>query len=144
MLRSLKLIQGRGVTRGVGEGKAIVINGPFTFAHGVEPSTGVIIDLQCGRAGENVKGKVMLFPYGRGSTTGSAWLLETVRQGNGPSAIINVETEPILATGIIMARLLYNVSIPLVDRLEEDMKAILEDDTVIQVNGDTGQVTLGK
>jgi len=85
-----------------------------------------------------------VFPYGRGSTTGSVWLLEAVRQGNGPSAIINLETEPILATGVIMARLLYNVDIPLVDRLEEDIKAILEDDTVIHVNGYTGQVTLGK
>jgi predicted aconitase with swiveling domain len=86
----------------------------------------------------------MVFPYGRGSTTGSAWLLETVRRGNGPAAIINVETEPILVTGLIMARLLYNIQIPLVDRPEEDVRAFLEEDTVIQVNGDTGYVTVGK
>jgi predicted aconitase with swiveling domain len=144
MSHSLKSIRARSVTRGVGEGKVLAIGGPFTFAHGVEPSTGVIIDRQCGRAGENVKGRAMVFPYGRGSTTGSAWLLETVRRGNGPAAIINVETEPILVTGLIMARLLYNIQIPLVDRPEEDVRAFLEEDTVIQVNGDTGYVTVGK
>ena len=144
MSNKWKIVKGRGVTKGVGEGAALVINGPFTFAHDVEPSTGFIIDLKCGKTGESVKGKVMVFPFGRGSTTGSAWLLETVRHGNGPSAIINVETEPILATGVIMARLLYGVSIPLVDRLEEDISAMVEDDTIIRVDGNTGQVTIGK
>ena len=139
-----KVVKGRGVAQGIGRGVAIVINGPFTFAHGVEPSSGEINDLRCDKRGENVRGKVMVFPYGRGSTTGSAWLLETVRQKNGPAAIINVETEPILATGVIIARLLYNVSIPLVDRLEEDISVMVEDDTVVEVDGAKGQVSICK
>ena len=142
MARGTGVIQGRGVTRGVARGAVILIDGPFTFAHGVEPSSGDINDLRCNKVGENIRNKVVVFPFGRGSTTGSAWLLETVRRHNGPAAVINVEAEPILATGIIIGELLYGVKIPLVDRPGEDVASILEDGAMVEVNGDTGRVTI--
>ena len=135
-----EIVKGRGVTPGYGEGKPLISEKPFMFAHGVEPRTGEIIDIRSDLLGENIKGKVLIFPFGKGSTTGSAWFLETIRQGNGPSAVINVETESIIASAIVMARLLYGIAIPLVDRLEKDISEMTTKDTIIQVNGDTGEI----
>ena len=138
----MSTIRGRGVAPGRARGKALVSRGHFMFAHGVEPATGRVTDVRSDVAGENVKGKVFVFPFGKGSTTGSSWFLETVRRGNAPAAIINVETEPIIAAAVAMARLLYGVAIPLVDRLEEDITGLVGAETVIEVNGDTGRVTI--
>ena len=137
-----EIVKGRGVTPGYGEGKVLISKKPFMFAHGVEPRTGEIIDIRSDLLGENIKGKVLIFPFGKGSTTGSAWFLETIRQGNGPSAVINIETESIIASAIVMARLLYGIAIPLVDRLEKDISEMVTKDTIIQVNGDTGEIRM--
>jgi len=137
-----EVARGRGVTPGQGQGKALVSKQPFMFAHGVEPGSGDVIDMRSDIRGENIKGKVLMFPFGKGSTTGSAWFLETIRQGNGPSAVINVETEPIIASAIVMARFLYGITIPLVDRLAKDITDLVTRDATVQVNGDTGEVTI--
>lgn len=137
-----RVFKGRAVVPGYGEGKALVTHLPFMFAHGVEPATGRVIDKRSDLIGRSIEGRVLVFPFGKGSTTGSAWFLETIRQGKGPAAVINVETEPIIATALIIARLLYGISIPLIDRTEEDITAIITDDTLIRVDGGRGEVTV--
>lgn len=83
-MMDIETIKGRGVTPGCGEGLALVSRQPFMFAHGVDPKTGNVIDVRSDLFGKNIRNKVLVFPNGKGSTTGSAWLLETIRQGNGP------------------------------------------------------------
>lgn len=140
MAQEIKTIQGRGIAPGHGEGQVLVSHQPFMFAHGVDPSSGTVIDVRSDLYGKNIRGKVMIFPYGKGSTTGSAWFLEAIRQGNGPAGIVNVETEPIIATALAIARLVYGISIPLVDRLEDDIGAIVTDGTRVRVDGTAGKV----
>jgi uncharacterized protein len=140
MESDVRIIRGRGVTPGEAHGRALISRAPFMFAHGVEPKTGEVIDIRSDVVGENVKGRVLIFPHGKGSTTGSAWFLETIRQGNGPAAVINVETEPIIATALFIARLLYGVTIPLVDRLDQNISDLLTNESLIHVNGTTGEV----
>jgi hypothetical protein len=41
-----------------------------------------------------------------------------------------------------MARFLYGITIPLVDRLEKDITDLVTKDATVQVNGDTGEVTI--
>ena len=136
------VVKGRGVTSGYGEGKILISKQPFMFSHGVEPRTGNVIDIRSDIFGENVRGKVLIFPIGKGSTTGSAWILETIRYGNGPVAVINIDTESIIVTGFFMAKLLYGISIPLVDRLERDVTDLITEDTIIQVDGNAGEVRI--
>lgn len=139
-MMDIETIKGRGVTPGCGEGLALVSRQPFMFAHGVDPKTGNVIDVRSDLFGKNIRNKVLVFPNGKGSTTGSAWLLETIRQGNGPAAIVNQETEPIIASAIIMARILYGTAIPLVDRLEKDITDIATGNRVARVDGEKGLV----
>ena len=140
MVQEVKTIRGRGVAPGLSEGLALVSRQPFMFAHGVEPSSGTIIDVRSDLYGENIRGKILIFPYGKGSTTGSAWFLETIRQGNGPAGVINDETEPIIATALAIARLVYGISIPLVDRLEDNLTAIVTRETAVRLDGTAGEV----
>ena len=142
MVEKNAVVRGRGVAPGLSEGPALISKRPFMFPHGVEPKTGDVVDVRSDLLGKNIRGKVLMFPFGKGSTTGSSWFLEAVRQGNGPSAIINGETEVVIATGVAIARLLYGVAIPLVDRLEEEIADRVKEGTIIQVNGDKGEVTI--
>jgi len=55
---------------------------------------------------------VLVFPSGKGSTVGSWVLYELSMRGLAPAAIVNVEADPVVAVGCIVAR------IPLVDKLD--------------------------
>jgi len=69
---SRDVMKGRGVAPGRAEGEAVVSRRPFMFAHGIDPGTGDVTDVRSDIAGRNLKGKVLVFPSGKGSTTGSA------------------------------------------------------------------------
>ena len=139
-----RTIQGRPVVPGNAAGEAVVCRKPFMFAHGVDPQTGKVIDVRSDIFGKSIKGKVLVFPFGKGSTTGSAWFLEAVRQGNGPAALLNQETEPVVVTGALLAKLVYGRAIPLVDRLDVGVLAKIEDGDIVEVDGKTGIVQIAK
>jgi len=125
------ILEGRGISRGKGEGELLLIDEPFSFLGGVNPSTGELIST--GKRGENIRNRVLAFPYGKGSTVGSYVLLDLKRCGNAPAAIINERAEPIVATGAVMA------GIPLVDLI--DLSLLKEGDRV-KVSGTAERVEL--
>jgi hypothetical protein len=90
------------------------------FAHGVNTKTGEIIDRKSELYKKNMKDTIFFFPNGKGSTTGSMWFLETIRRGNAPKAIVNTETEMIIATGAIVGELIYGKRIVILDNIEID------------------------
>jgi predicted aconitase with swiveling domain len=57
---------------------------------------------------------VLVMPGGRGSSSSSSVLAESIRAGTAPKAIVLVEPDPIIALGAIVARELYGASIPIV------------------------------
>jgi uncharacterized protein len=137
-------LKGRGITEGCNIGEALVTNQMFGFWGGIDTNTGVIIDQRHELYGQNVRGKVFVFPEGRGSTVGAAVILELVRCGNAPAAIINRKTEGILATGGILADKFYNTPIPIVDSLDMDPIEEIKTGYIVEVNGTTGEVTVIK
>jgi predicted aconitase with swiveling domain len=138
------ILHGRGIVGGVAEGKALVSKDPIVWSHGVDPSTGKIDDVRVGVNGETIKNRVFVYPYGKGSTSGSTWMLETIRCGNGPLAIINKETEMIIAIGAILGDVLYRKKTPVVDRLDQDPLKEIETGDLVRVNGDRGIVEVIK
>jgi len=120
------VIKGRIISEGSVEGFALVSKQNFSFSHGIDPYTGNICDKLHDWIGENINDKILFFPFGKGSLAGGLWLLEAVRLGNIPKAIINLEMDPIIASGIILADLLYNIKIVALDRLEENMFDLIE------------------
>ena len=111
------LLHGRSISKGSATGELLITDKPISFLGGVNPKTGEIIDVNHPLAGVSVAGKVLVFPFGKGSTVGSYVLYALAKNNAAPAAIINKECETIIATGAIMA------GIPAVDRLEGDLLA---------------------
>ena len=127
-------MQGRQISPGYAEGEAIVSNEPIGFYGGVDAKTGVIIDQGHSLEGRSIKDKILIFPCGKGSTVGSYVIYGLKKNGVAPKAIVNEETETIVATGVILA------GIPCVDQVDIDQ--IKTGDKLI-VNGDEGTVEHG-
>ncbi len=109
-----RVLTGRPVVPGSAEGEALVSAEPISFWGALDPRTGEIIDRRSGLAGRCVTGRVFVFPGGKGSSTGSAVLLESIRAGTAPAGIINLRTDPMAALGAIVADELYGRSLPIV------------------------------
>lgn len=131
-------IKGRFLVAGRAMAKALVTSQPISFLGGVDPVTGRVIEKNHELEGRSLRGKVFVFPMGRGSTVGSYTIYSMAKNGVAPAAIINIRTEPIIAAGCVLA------GIPLVDKLERDpIKTIRNGDHVI-VDSVSGIVTVRK
>jgi hypothetical protein len=105
-------MKGRSISPGKAEGEAIVSKTPLGFYGGIDAKTGVVIEKGHELEGKNVKDKILVFPSGKGSTVGSYVIYGLKKNGVAPKAIINRETETIVATGVILA------GIPCVDQID--------------------------
>jgi predicted aconitase with swiveling domain len=126
-----RTLAGRAVVPGSAEGIALVTVEPLSLWGGLNAQTGEIIDRRHERSGEIVSGRVFVLPQGRGSSTASAILLESVKAGKAPAAIINARLDPILALGSILADELYHKPVPIVVLSRADFDSIREGDYVI-------------
>ncbi len=134
-----KVLTGRSIIAGSAEGVAVVSSQLISFWGGLDPQTGKIIDKRHELCGETITGKVFVFPGGKGSSTASAVLLESIRLGTAPAAIINAHVDPILALGAIVAEELYHKTVPVVVLSQEDYTAITDGDClVIKPDGTIG------
>jgi len=124
-------MKGRSISPGKAEGEALVSKEPIGFYGGVDPKTGEVIEKGHELEGKNVKDKILVFPCGKGSTVGSYVIYGLEKNGVAPKAIVNKETETIVATGAILA------GIPCVDGI--DIESIKTGDKV-RVNADEGIV----
>jgi predicted aconitase with swiveling domain len=132
------IIKGRKIVGGWAEGAALVSQDPVSFYGGIDPVTGVVIEHGHVVEGECVTGKVFVFPTGKGSTVGSYVIYRMAKLETAPAAIVNLETEVILATGCVIS------DIPLVDRIGEETFDGLESGMVLRVDADAGTVEVVK
>ena len=107
-------MKGRTIYPGKTEGEAIVSKTPIGFYGGIDASTGIVIEKGHELEGKSVKDKILVFPNGKGSTVGSYVIYGLKKNGVAPKAILNRETETIVATGVILA------GIPCVDKINID------------------------
>jgi len=105
-------LRGRIISKGSGQGEALVTSQPISFYGGVDPNTGEIIEKGHELHGERLKGKVIVFPNGKGSTVGSYTLYRMKKNGMAPAGIINSECDTVVAVGAIISE------IPCVDRID--------------------------
>ena len=123
----MEQLKGRIIYKGKAEGEALVTSMPISFYGGVDPHTGVVIEKGHELAGQSVKGKILVFPQGKGSTVGSYTLYRMKKNGTAPAGMINKECETIVAVGVIISE------IPCVDKV--DVSKIKTGDKVKIENG---------
>jgi hypothetical protein len=133
----MMVLKGRGLAPGVAEGIALVSQETLGLAR-IVPTTGIIKDRRVAVYGQNVKGRVLVFPTHKASTTTPCIFLETVRLGNAPVAIINLESETMVVMGSIMAKVFYNLEIPVVDRLDKNPLQVIRTGDTVRVDGYKG------
>lgn len=104
-------LKGRKIAPGDVKGEALVTNQSLSFYGGVDPETGVVVEKDHELEGQSITGKVLVFPSGKGSTVGSYVIYQLAKTGKGPIAIINQETETIVAVGCIIGE------IPAIDKI---------------------------
>ncbi|MEZ4656508.1 MAG: DUF126 domain-containing protein [Caldilineaceae bacterium] len=103
---------------------------PISLWGGLNPETGAIIDARHPRVGAIVTGRVLVLPGGRGSSSASSILLEAVRAGTAPAAILTLERDGILALGATVARAMYDVNPPVVVLHPDDYSKICENQRI--------------
>jgi len=126
-------MKGRMISPGKAKGKAIVSSEPIGFYGNVDIKTGKVIEKGHPLEGKKITDKILVFPFGKGSTVGSYVVYGLKKNGVAPSGIINKETETIVATGAILA------GIPCVDKI--DISKIKNGDT-IEIDADKALVNI--
>lgn len=104
--------QARFILAGTASGSILAMDEPLSFWGGVDPATGLIIDVHHPLLGQSVTGKVLVMPASRGSCTGSGVLLNLVLSGRGPSALIFRNAEDVLTLGALVAAEMFDTVLP--------------------------------
>jgi len=132
----IKVLKGRPISHGSGEGRALISTQPISFLGSIDPFNGMIIESGHELDGECVTDRVLIFPFGIGSTVGSYVMYQLKKNTTAPVAIINRSTEPIVAVGAIIS------DIPLVDSTKPDVFKNINTGDRVRVNGTTGIVEI--
>jgi hypothetical protein len=120
-----RLIAGRPVVEGEAEGEALVTHEALSFWGGYDFQTGEIIDKHHPLVGVRAAGRILAVPCSKGSSTTTAVLLEAVRAGTAPAAILTTGADSFFALASIVADVMYGKSFPVI-ALEPDAFASLQ------------------
>ena len=124
------ILIGKPVISGKASGIALVSSEPLSFWGGYDWKSGEITDRRHPLSGENARGKVLVVPFTRGSSTTTAVLLEAIREGTAPAAIVTTATDFFFALASVVAGELYEKSFPLIALAEADFDLIKSGDRV--------------
>lgn len=95
-------------------------NDSFSFVGGVDIQTGTISDYRHPNYRQNITGCAFAFPFGRGSSGAGLVLMEMLRIGTAPGALINVHTDPVILTGPLICKHFYQQLLPVINLSAED------------------------
>lgn len=117
-------LHGRSLVTGCAQGELLYADIGLSFWGGVDPCSGEVIDRHHPLSGQNIAGRVLALPSGRGSCTGSSVLLELILNGHAPAALVLAQAEEILSLGVLVARALFERGLPVVCIGEEAFECL--------------------
>lgn len=124
------ILHGKAFIPGITSGEALVSREPLSFWGGYDWKTGEIIDRRHPLSGSIASGRILAIPFTRGSSTTTAVLLEAIRAGTAPNAILTTATDFFFALASVVATELYHTPIPLVALSEVDFARLRTGDLV--------------
>ena len=128
------------VVPGTASGEVLKSSEPLSFWGGYDAKTGEIVDRRHPLSGMIALGKVLVVPFTKGSSTTSAILLEAVRVGTAPAAIVSRGRDAFLSLASIVADEMYQKPIPILAASDEDFDR-LHSGQVLDIDAD-GVVTI--
>jgi len=134
MKKSKVLLKCHKIVGGRGAGEALVSHQPICF-YLTEPKTGVIREREHELFGQNIAGKVLVFPSGKASSVVQIdGLFKLASHNVAPKALIVKDVETVLIVSAFL------VKVPLVDRLEKDPFEVIRSGDFVEVDADKGRV----
>lgn len=131
-------LKAKPVTRGMAEGEALVSRMAISFTGGMDPESGIIREPGHDLFGQSVAGKILVFPTGKGSTTGSWQYYAAFKRGFAPKGIINEKAEGVVAVSAIITET------PMVQGLEKKTGDYIETGDFVRIDADKGFVEITK
>lgn len=123
-----RVMRGTVLIGGRAEGLALVSAEPLSFWGGYDPQTGEIIDRRHPLSGANAAGRILALPAARGSSTTTAVLLEAIRLGTAPLALLTNGPDTFFALASIVADELYGRPLPLLALAPGDFASLQSGD----------------
>ena len=127
-------IRGEVLIDGAADGPLFVMARPISFWGGVDPVSGCVSDPRHPDYGACVAGTVLALAETIGSSSSSAVMLELLRLGRAPAALLLAEPDAILTLGVIVAGEMGYATIPVLEIAGGDL-ALLPRDGEIRVEG---------
>jgi len=125
-----RVMHAKVIVAGDASGRALVSSEPLSFWGGYDFRTGEIIDRRHPLSGECAAGRVLAVSFARGSSTTTAVLLEAVKAGTAPVAIISTGIGSFFALASIVADVMYQKPIPIVALNHEDFATLKPEDWI--------------
>lgn len=132
----VRVLRGRGIVPGRVRGRALVSPETISGWGGIDPARGIIIERRHSLFGVSFAGKVLVFPGAKGSSGWSGFFQSTRLLGTAPLAMVftTVTTKAVL--GAVVTR------VPTVSELDADPVEAIHTGDLVEVDGDTGTVTI--
>ena len=128
----------RSISEGAGAGEALLSTDALCFAM-CEADTGCVLEKGHCLDGRSVAGKVLVMPTGKGSSVVQAdGLYRLLTKKTAPVAVVIQTPEPVLVSTIIA------MEVPLVDEVDPEFYAAVEDGDHVTVDAVAGMITLRK
>jgi len=132
--------RGRVLVAGEASGLVLATLEPISFWGGYDELSGEIIDRRHPLSGQPAAGRVLAVPFTRGSSTSAQVLLEAVRAGTAPAAIVTAQVDGFVSLASIVANELYQRPIPVVvldradfEKLRTGQQALVKGDGTVEV-----------
>jgi len=135
------ILQGQVVAQGEVSAELLVSSDPLSFWGGYDYHTGNIIDQRHPLAGKCAAGRILALPFTRGSSSTTAVLLEAIKAGTAPAAIITTAPDSFFALASIVADELYGTPVPLI-ALGDEAFGKLQNGQLATIHAD-GAVEIG-
>jgi predicted aconitase/predicted aconitase with swiveling domain len=121
--------------KNVAKGEVLTCQEGLSFWGGVDPDTGIIIDVHHPDHGASLAGRIVLMPTSRGSCSGSGVLLQLARNGAAPAALVFRDAEDILTLGAMIAGQLFDRPVAVL-RLAPEVYDALSKADVAEISND--------
>jgi predicted aconitase with swiveling domain len=120
------MVKGRMLVAGEATGPLLRLKAPISFWGGVDPVSGRIADPRHPDWGRCIAGTVLVVPSAVGSSSSSAIMLELLRNGTAPAAVVMGRADAILALGVVVGRELGYAPIPVVEAAVDELAGLGE------------------
>jgi predicted aconitase with swiveling domain len=131
----MDVVIGRPLIAGDARGPLLKLTHPISFWGGVDPVSGTVVDPRHPQHGICITGTVLAVPSAVGSSSSSAIMLELLREGTAPAAVLMGRADAILALGGLVGRELGYEPIPVVEVEVARLDAI-DDGALVYVSRD--------